>query len=602
MFSRLRSQSVRLSELFSGNQHFAVPAYQRPFSWTVEDVGQLVDDIVQASGIEEGEYSAPDYFMGTVLLLTAPEKSADGQEPTRLSRKFVSVKKLARAPTNSTYDIVDGQQRLITLSIMAAVLRDLLSEAQRGRQKVEPQLNTLLQVGSSRNGIAFRLQLRGEEHAILAENILDRGANRQSALEEPVAARSQSALIEARDAVITTLSALTREQQLDLAAYLLSACHFIKIEIDDIDRAYRMFSILNDRGRPLQRKDILKAELLRGVPEKGRDQALSLWDDVQSKLGLNLERYFSHLSAIHGRSHEKVIAGVRTAVASFPGVEDFLRDEFVPLARAYHHILSVREPNIELPAGVRRHLLSLTRLNGEDWVPPALLVLRHLDGAPNEAERALAEIEQVSYLQRILCIGAGKRKTKFAPIIKALKKSAKPEIDPALTALSNEELKKIPHHLKDLGRRNIPNCKLILMRLNDELQPGAEHLNPADFSVEHVLPRRPKANSHWLKWFVDPAEREASTNSLGNLILVTEGQNDRARNDEFARKQAVYRSPDVGQQNLEISREAAEAPDWGPERIKQREAKLHSIISKIWNIDLPSANNSKVVPLRKRRK
>ena len=601
MFSRLRSQSVRLSELFYGNQQFAVPAYQRSFSWTVDDVGQLVDDIVQASGIE-GENAAPDYFMGTVLLLTTSEKSIDGTEPSSLARNFVSVKKLSLTSQSVACDIVDGQQRLITLSIMAAVLRDLIEEAHQGRSKVLAQIKNLLRTGSGGRGRSYRLQLRGQDQTILAEHILRAGATRQSLLEEDSGNRSQSALIEARDTVTSLLSTLTSEQQVDLAAYLCDACHFIKIEIDDIDRAYRMFSILNDRGRPLQRKDILKAELLRAVPEEGRDQALSLWDHVQANLDKNLERYFSHLSAIHGRSHQKVIAGVRYAVARFPNVEHFLRDEFVPLARAYHHILAVHDPKFYLPDGVRRYLLSLKRLNGEDWVPAALLVLKHLDSEPKTVETTLGQIERFSYMMRLLCLGSGKRKTKFMPIIRALKASALPTINPDLFSLTADDLKKIPHHLKDLGRRNIPNCKLILMRLNDELQPGAEYLDPIGFSVEHVLPRRPRANSDWLKWFPNPVEREICTNSLGNLILVTEKQNDRAKNDIFWRKQAVYRSPEEGRQILEISREAVEAPDWGSERIRQREARLHQLISEIWNIDIPSLYNPKIVPLRKRRK
>ena len=601
MFTRLRSQSVCLSELFHGNQSFAVPAYQRPYSWTVEDVGQLVEDIIQASGIEEGDNAAPDYFMGTVLLLTAPEKQPDGPEPSRVSRNFVSVRKLRLTSAHVTFDIVDGQQRLITLSIMAAVLRDLLQETTSATKNIKAQLNALLATSANKRSQSFRLQLRGPDHAILLENILKSGSTGHSSRDDDAEYRSQSALIESRDVIMSTLATFTTEQQSELATYLCEACHFIKIEIDDIDRAYRMFSILNDRGRPLQRKDILKAELLRGVPEEGRDQALSLWDDVQSKLGYDLERLFSHVSTIHGKSNQKVIAGVRTAVASFPSVEHFLRDEFVPLARAYHHVLAVRDPNCELPDGTRRHLLSLTRLNGADWVPAALLALRYLEHEPSGVENTLGHIERFSYLMRLLCLGSGKRKAKFAPVLKALKDAAGPTTLPDHFSPPLDELKKIPHHLKDLGRRNIPNCKMILMRLNDELQPGAEHLDPMGFSVEHVLPRRPRSNSDWLKWFPDPVEREVCTNSLGNLILVTEKQNDRAKNDEFARKQAVYRNPEEGRQMLEISREAIEAPDWGPERIKQREARMHRMMSEMWNIDIPNALEAKVVPLRKRR-
>ena len=66
-------------------------------------------------------------------------------------------------------------------------------------------------------------------------------------------------------------------------------------------------------------------------------------------------------------------------------------------------------------------------------------------------------------------------------------------------------------------------------------------LDPKDYSVEHVLPQRPGATSEWRRWFADAEEREICTESLGNLVAVTQKQNDRARNQEFSRKREIYR-------------------------------------------------------------
>ena len=92
-----------------------------------------------------------------------------------------------------------------------------------------------------------------------------------------------------------------------------------------------------------------------------------------------------------------------------------------------------------------------------------------------------------------------------------------------------------------LYKRDQQVCKLLLLRLNDEMSRGTTLLDPSDYSVEHVLPQRPERHGEWRRWFPDAEEREACTESLGNLVVVTQRAERAARNQEFARKREIYR-------------------------------------------------------------
>ncbi|MDF5738432.1 MULTISPECIES: DUF262 domain-containing protein [unclassified Nostoc] len=92
-----------LFKVFSNDFAFSIPAYQRPYAWTKEQASELLSDLLSFLG-NDSEVIADtnSYFLGSIVLI----KSEDAPKA----------------------DVVDGQQRLTTLTILLAVLRSLLSE------------------------------------------------------------------------------------------------------------------------------------------------------------------------------------------------------------------------------------------------------------------------------------------------------------------------------------------------------------------------------------------------------------------------------------------------------------------------------------------
>jgi hypothetical protein len=569
MFPGLPTASLTVSDLFSSPFHFSVPHYQRPYSWTTAEAGQLLDDFLAAAGIG-GDPAAmkPDYFLGTIILID----EGGGSLPKGRERE------------PRLFEIVDGQQRLVTLAILAAVLRDLGTERWRwgGRNRLD-QLVAADSAAARAHGVHFRVELRAQEQDFLESCVQTRGACASTPPETQSLAAER--LLAVRDHFRSELSSLDESERRRLADYMCELCHVVVVLARDIDRAHHLFTVLNERGRALQRNDILKAELLKSVPQERVDAALAQWERASELLGASFESFFSHLFTIYGRGESKIIAGIRRAVVQAGGAEVFLSDVLTPLAEANHRVRHAADVELSIDPEARRYLVYLGRLAESDWAPAAMLAVRQYAEDPQRGTLLLKEIDRLAHVLRLLCYGTNKRKRRFAEVVDLIKSGAPIRPTEPPFRLSREEVRNVGYHLRSPYKRDQQVCKLLLLRLNDELTRSTTLLDPGDYSVEHVLPQRPGASSEWRRWFADAEERELCTESLGNLVVVTQKQNDRARNQEFARKREIYRGSD-DTPVLPITRDAVEAAVWSSAEIRQREAKLMSLVREIWGIEV----------------
>jgi hypothetical protein len=582
MFLGLPTASLTLTNLFSAPFHFSVPCYQRPYSWTAAEAGQLLDDILSASGLGGvAGTEEPDYFLGTIILIDG----TGGDLPK------------ARDRDPRLFEIIDGQQRLVTLAIAAAVLRDLGTERWRwGARNRLDQLIAADSAATKQHGVKFRVEVSAREQAFLETFVQMRGACSGTPVEE-TKTDAEDRLLKVRDHFIRELSSLDEGDRRRLSDYLCDQCHFVVVLTRDIDRAHRLFTVLNERGRALQRNDILKAELLKNIPDERQAAALEKWDAAAQLLGAKFEPFFSHVFSIYGRGDTKIIAGVRRTINEVGGPEAFLNEVVGPLSKAYDTVLRAADVNLNLDPDARRYLVYLGRLSEGDWVPAAMLAVHQYADDPERATLLLQEIDRVVHLLRVLCLGAGKRVRRLGNIVAHIKSRAPVTPGEGPFQLSRDELRNIGYHLRTMYRRDAQVCKQLLLRLNDELTRSTTVLDPKDYSVEHVLPQRPGATSEWRRWFADAEEREACTESLGNLVAVTQKQNDRARNQEFSRKREIYRGTDDDPPVLAITRDVFDTSVWRAAEIRAREAKLLGLMRDIWSIDIatmPGARSNDV--------
>ena len=573
--SQFAAHSVALGRLFASPFLFETPGYQRSYSWTKEEAGRLLEDICAALDAEPetaAEVSA-DYFLGTMLLIDRDAAAA---------AQRAAGWPLAGDPR--AFEIVDGLQRLTTLTILFCALRDIAVEED------EACGDGLL--GAIHGGPSSRprpwLRLRGSDEAFFQAYVRALSTSGPPAPVERLAS-AEKRIAEVREHFLEALSEFEYAQRARLAEFLLARCFVVLIATTGIDRAHRMFMVLNERGKPLARNDILKADHFGRVAPAALASATATWEAIEARLGEDFETLFSHVRAMHGRPGGHVIAGIRAIAAESGGPERFIEEVLKPAALAFdnirnsHHAGSPHSPAISSTLGY------LNRLSARDWVPSAMLWWQTRSASPAQIAWFLKRLERLAYGLRIVGLGAAKRTQRFSSLVAAMRSGRSLELPGSPLALTGAEERTIRYNLRDLHARSPQTCKLILLRLNDAIAGSRAALDWDQMSVEHVLPRKHGANSHWREWFADPEERDSCVESLGNLLLVTKAQNDRAGNAEFARKREIYFGS--GSSVPALNEPLRTLAEWKPAHVRAREAELFRQLDALWDFGLTAARN-----------
>jgi hypothetical protein len=199
----------------------------------------------------------------------------------------------------------------------------------------------------------------------------------------------------------------------------------------------------------------------------------------------------------------------------------------------------------------------------------------------------LGQLDRLAYGMRILGHGSRRRISRFGAVVHAIRNGRDLRNQASPLHLTREELRTIHHNLRDLHDRSAPIAKLVLLRLNDQIAGSPQNLDPKTMTVEHLLPRKPGANSQWRTWFTDPGERDKFTESLGNLVLMTKDQNDKAGNLDFERKKNVlFNTP--GAPVVAVNDHVRRQPTWKVGQIIEREAELLRHLDALWAFGMPS--------------
>jgi hypothetical protein len=568
MSSGFTAQPLTLGRLLSDPFRFRIPSFQRPYSWTTKEAGQLLDDLTLAleEQADDTASGACEYFLGAMLLNTATPIAAAGSAPI--------------------HDVVDGQQRLVTLTILLAVLRDLLAqtdgEMPRGlREHVEcPKAS-----GQQRT---YRIELRERERDFFRQHVQEP----LSTIAQPETddlTEVERRILEVREHLAAELRERNPQELARIASFIGQQCQVALISAEGIDRAFRIFTVLNDRGRPLQRNDILKAQIIAQIDESARARADSIWDRTDALLGHDFEELFSHIRAAELSPKSPIITGVREVIANAGGGRAFVEGLLEPYGRAFHALRHAQHAGSPQSAEIRRLLTYLGWLGSADWVPPALLWWRLNHADPEKLCAFLRALERLAYALRLLGIGADKRASRFRAVVQAIHRGTVMDDPRSPLELGRDELRNILYNLRNLHLRSPLICKLVLLRLNDELAGSLQSLPAADFTVEHVLPQKPGRNSAWRQWYPVAEERERCTNSIGNLVLVRRRQNEHARNRELPEKLEIY----FGGADADVPAVTAELngiSQWRPEHVMAREQRLLDIIKSVWRLDNQKAD------------
>jgi hypothetical protein len=563
------AQTMPLGQLLANPYIVHTPPYQRSYPWEPKEANRLLEDLLASFDADNGRAEFDDYFLGTMLFIEVDRPAA--------RRSALSFSRPMRV-----LEVVDGLQRLTTLTILLCLLRDL--DAQDGL-KANDRVLAAIATGQ-RAGSQCRFELREPDEAFFHAHIRKSGATRNGLRAGDAASASQDRILEARDHILQALRDLEPAQRKRLADFVLDKCQVVVVSTTGIDRAHRIFTVLNARGKPLARNDILKADLLGSIPAPARERATAIWDGAKARLDSEFDNLFSHIRTSHGRGSAPIISSIRSIAEDAGGAQAFIEQVLQPAANAFHDILKARHTGTEHSASISALLAYLSWVRGQsDWVPPLLLWWMTKCEDPAELLWFIRALDRLAYGLRILSYGGRRRASRFTAIVRAIREGRDLRGPHSPLSLTRDELRTIQHNLRDLHARSSPIAKLVLLRINDHMAGKPQPVPHENLSIEHVLPRKPSPNSAWRASFADPNERGYCTESLGNLVLIPKAHNDRAGNLDFARKKEVLFNAADGLR-LAVNADVARQTEWTAREIKQREANLLRLLEELWSFGL----------------
>ena len=566
----IKASEKALVKVFCDDFRFSIPGYQRPYAWTTEEAGALFDDLLDAMG-ESNPSEASPYFMGSIVLIKDPD-----------SQKA---------------DVVDGQQRLTTLTILISVLRDRMEGEKRESRKQDAH-DYVVQKGKESAGVpdSYRLELGHGDAEFFKETIQDEKATtslpRIPSVDDPKLSNSRVNIVKNAHWIAERVEGMDSDKRFDLLSFMIQSCFLVVVEASDRNAAYRIFSVLNGRGLDLSHTDILKAEILRDIveskPETSTTRYTTLWEEIEESLGRDpFGDLFARILMIENPEKPKKALDVefRTHVLKeMPDKTVFMDGTLKPMSDTYLQILK-QDFTGEQSESINKSLQHLAMLDYSEWEPPTILFLSKFDQCRDLVQRFLSAIDALAYAMFIRGDYVRKKINRYAKVIKIIKQADSGDAVLANDSplyLSSDEKKEMVEGLDGPVYENKRICKTILLRIDEAVSdPGVTHDHKI-ISIEHVLPQNPEEDSEWMTLF-NEEERGHWTHRLANLVLLSRSKNSRARNYSFERKKKEYFFRN-GTSSFPLTSQVLAADSWTPDHLAARQENLLETCRKIWNL------------------
>ncbi|MCC2764761.1 DUF262 domain-containing HNH endonuclease family protein [Clostridium perfringens] len=574
---KVKAKEYYIKDLLSNKFLFEIPDYQRAYSWTKENLKQLVEDIWEsvelnkARGNKEFDQYEP-YFLGSIVLCSKEYKD-DGC---------------------GIYDVIDGQQRLTSIIMLIAAIRDLIDNEEYKKvlsDLIYQKPNVLMGIKES-----IRVKARGKEEEFFKKYILTNGGTelvKDLDMEELSEAKQNmvNAIEVFRDSFFNENGELLEEKLNEFIVYLLQKVVLVVITTESFTSAFRLFNVINARGLPLTDSDLLKSENLRVMNPEIRKEYTDIWESHEQDLGkekLDQIIGFMRTMKLKNKVEESVYEEFSKKI--FRNEPEYLGVNFV------NHLTAVKalydkyiidgnlEGVSEEEKSYYKNLINIMRefLPYDDWMAAVIRFAEKF----NDDKLVL---EFVKVLEKRLVIdwvngnSFADRLNRVYGILEVIEeKDSLEEIKEApvflydlerTTAYFENALNDIDFYSK--GRMMIP--KYIFVRLDMEKRAN-EVLDYSDkIMIEHVLPRNAK-EAYWKDNF-SADQRRNWANKFGNLVIITGAKNTRANNKPFAEKVEQYLSK---KSDFAITKEVLELSDWNMDSLKDRHESLVNRALELW--------------------
>lgn len=553
MTEGLKAQHSTLSELLCAGVEMAMPPYQRSYSWDVEEAEALLSDLLEIAD------SSDLHFIGAIVLV---------QE------------------SSGRYLIVDGQQRLTTLTILLSVLRDFAQdEAHAGELQ---KLIVDAPDTDSKQAPRWRISLNHLDGPYFRSAVQVSGSTR-SDLIEPNDGDSQSRMARNLDMYRRVIRELPPESRRKLANAALNRLLLVKVVVEDWDGGYNVFRVLNTRGKAPNSHDIIKTDLLENAGLTGPDanNFARQWSEHEARLGgSGFDDLLNQIRMLYGRRNKKGATEFRrTVIGRQSGdVRTFLERDLPAFVDAYVAISRGQLEFGSLSSAISVPLNHLRLLDHHLWRGSALKFLVNFDGPPETALRVFKNLERLAYACMLVITEPRPRQKRYQRVAEAASNPASLLASNSPLALSRDERRRITERLSSRFGA-FAQRRAIALRLNAEIQ-GGRALGPSDgATVEHVLPRMIGEDSPWNTAWPNSAVHRELVNTIGNFALLSQQANQKADNLGFEDKKDLYFVD--GEPEFALTQDIRDHITWTPDTVRTRTGHLSEILVQAWQLDKP---------------
>ncbi|MGO9210435.1 MAG: DUF4268 domain-containing protein [Terriglobales bacterium] len=549
----MKAGELTLQGTLTAQQQYVIPIFQRYYTWDRKEWDQLWTDICELR-----EKPGKRHFMGALVFV--PDKTVTYSYPT--------------------YEVIDGQQRMITFSLLFAALRNICTST--GQDELANEITNSVLVHQYKKGRErFRVYPRQRDREDFMDAVSGTGnpANRVG-----------KAIRFFTEAINETVQTSDGEALRAFYNVLLGGLEFVHINLGG-ENPYKIFRSLNSTGVDLSPADLIRNFVFMHIPIEEQDEFdTGLWTPLESRFVSDKNEVNSKLVSAFFRDFLMTSGDHIAPADTFEAFESTYKDGFDPrqltaeLTASAELYDQIRGADSHPDKDVGAALSKLRQLDSSTAYPLVLKLMGMMQRQQITAEQFVGAVESVTgfIFRRYIC---GETSRAYAKWFVAGCKEV----------VGSDPCEALERFLTDRGfpgnaRFEAALCTFplysgkyafeVLQQLEKSFG-SKEPPDPDDATIEHVMPQA--LSKEWREDLGPDARQihEQWVDTLGNLTFS--GYNTGLSNKRFSVKmQGVGNTLGYTQSNFELTKLVTKYTKWGAEEIEKRGEELAERASEIW--------------------
>jgi uncharacterized protein with ParB-like and HNH nuclease domain len=568
--SKITGKEYPISDIFTSKFEYHIPSYQRPYAWEKEQAETLFDDLLD---FYRNQPKDDNYFLGSIVLI----KEDDENKPLSY--------------------VIDGQQRLTSLTIFLSVVASVLNDID-ARSEIEGYLS---EPGKKFTGLKPqpRLFLRPKERDFFKYYI------QEIRIEELLALKQDSPVFdtEAKKHIRINCQAFKdrleqnfkpdSEEFENFIQFVLTRCYLISVMTPSQTSAFRVFSVMNSRGLDLLPIDIFKADIIGEIPADLQNAYTLKWEDMENDLtrqGFN--ELFVHIRMIYAKEklrEELVTNFKKTVIAKIQDSENFIDAVLSPYCKAYN---TIRKCDYSSTSDTAKQINDTLRwLNkgfNYDWIPATLKFMLNNGNDSSYLLWFLKKMERLAACLMATGQDVNKRINRYCQILEEMETRKEHNLtSPLLSVELNDEEKLAFVEVldRDIYHMTSRYRNFIIQRLDSFVSDGAATYDEKVFTIEHVLPQTVNANSQWAQLWPEEEKRAFWLHKIANLVPLARKVNSAAQNYDFdEKKEKYFTNSRTGTTSYNLTTQVLSIPVWTEDVVIERQKYLMNVFKKNWEL------------------